>query len=357
VLDVRFPEAADKDLSDPLDELSSLSLVTRRPEKSIFFVHPLLQEATRLSLAGEKRQSLEEAVRWIEAAFTGHRADLDIWQRREALWPHALAIAEHAQREQVASATQLTNDLTLLLTTKTRYAQREIELDFSPRFFSRPIKVLRVRHANLETALEPLEGLANLEELSLAGTYVGNPAPLSRWVNLQRLDLGRTQVLSVAPLSKLKALRELDLRRTKVRDVTPIAELRNLQRLLLAHTLITDISALAALEQLRRLDLSDTKVKDIEKLSGVSNLVRLGLGNTRVREISALEGLTRLRSLDLSDTKVTDLTPLAKLRNLEELRLNGAKVRDVSVLAKLTELKNLDLSGTLVREISSICAY
>jgi Leucine-rich repeat (LRR) protein len=354
VLDVPIPDAEDEDLSNSIDELSNLSLVTRRPENSFFSVHRLLQEASRLSLAGKYRQSLAEAVRWIDAAFTGDPADVDTWSRLDLLWPHASAIAEYAQREQIASATRLTNALAHLLTAKTRYAQREIELGFSPRAWSRPMKRLRLAHTKLEKALEPLNGLTNLEELILTSTYVGNAAPFSRWVNLQGLGLGRTQIISVAPLSELKTLRYLDLRGMKVQNVTQIAELTKLERLLLGHTLVTDISALADLMQLRRLDLSDTQIKDIDKLSGLSNLTRLGLGGTRVHDISALQELTKLRSLDLSDTKVTDLTPLAELRNLEALRLNGAKVREVSVLARLTKLKNLDLSGTLVEEISPL---
>lgn len=142
VLAIPIPDAEDKDMSDSIDELSNLSLVTRRPENEFFSVHRLLQEATRLSLAGRDRQSLAEAVRWIDAAFTGDPADIDTWSRLDPLWPHALAIAEHTKREQIAYPTRLTNALSRLLTTKTRYAQREIELGFSPRAWSRPMKQL-----------------------------------------------------------------------------------------------------------------------------------------------------------------------------------------------------------------------
>ena len=354
VLDVPIPGAGDGTLSDSLDELSSLSLVTRRPENPFFSVHRLVQVATRLNLADQKLASLEDAVRWIDAAFVGDPTDVETWPRLDPLWPHALAMAEHAEREQITSATRVTNALSLLLTTKTRHAQREIELGYSPRAWLSPMTQLGFSHARFEKALEPLEGLTNLEELTLAGTYVGDAAPLAKWANLQRLDLGRTEVISVAPLAKLTALRKLDLRRTKVSDVAPIATLKNLQTLSLGHTLITDVSPLAGLVTLRNLDLSDTPIKEITKLAGLSNLMRLGLGGTQVRDISALGGLTNLRSLDLSDTRVTDLTPLAKLRNLEELRLNGAKIRGVSPLANLTKLRDLDLSGTKIRNISAL---
>src|SRR5262249_55717929 len=81
LLDVPIPGAEDRDLSDGINELSNLSLVTRRPGNSSFSVHRLLQEATRLNLAGEYRRSLVEAVRWMDAAFTGDPAKVDTWPR------------------------------------------------------------------------------------------------------------------------------------------------------------------------------------------------------------------------------------------------------------------------------------
>jgi Leucine-rich repeat (LRR) protein len=354
MLDVSMMGLDAKNLWDSLNELSSLSLVTRHVENSFFSVHRLVQTTTRLSLGQQCRESLEEAVCWMDAAFTGDPTDVKNWPRLDPLWPHALAIAEHAQLAQITSAGRLTNVLTLLLTTKTRHAQREIELGCSPRVWLPPMTKLRFSHTRFEMALEPLQGLSSLQELSLTGIYVGDAAPLAKLVNLQRLDLGRTQVISIAPLANLKALRRLDLRRTKVGDIAPIAALTDLESLALAHTLVTDISPLASLTKLQSLDLSDIPITDITKLAGLSNLTRLGLGGTHVRDISALVGLTRLSSLDLSDTRVTDLSPLTSLRTLEELRLNGAKVRHVPALANLTKLRDLDLSGTKVCEISPL---
>jgi Leucine-rich repeat (LRR) protein len=354
LLDEKIPEPRDESMFDALDELSGVSLVKRSWENPSFSVHRLVQDTTRLYLGDERRGSLEEAVRWMDTAFIGDPANAADWPRLDPLWPHALAIAEHAEREKVDS-TRLTSALGVLLTAKTRHAQRDIEHGFSPRVWLPPTTALTFRHAKFEKALEPLRGLTNLEELSLAGIYVGDAAPLAKWANLQRLDLGRTEVIDIAPLAHFKTLRKLDLWRTKVRDIAAIEQLTNLQDLSLGHTWVKDISALAGLSRLQCLDLSDTPIREINKLDGLSNLVRLSLGGTSVRDISPLQRLTKLRTLDLSDTEVTDLAPIANHGELEELRLNGAKVRNVSAIAGLTKLKRLDLSGTKVIDVSALC--
>ena len=354
LLDVPVPDIGDEFAAIALADLGALSLVTRSSEKRFFSVHRLVLDVTRHSLAAEHdHRSLEEALRWIDAAFTGDPRDVETWPRLDPLAPHALAIAEHAEREGIIeSAARLTNALSQLFTTKASLAQSRIAKGLPPLGWLPP--VLRIWHDKLGDALKPLEGLTNLQELSLRATYVGDVAPLAKWVNLQRLDLGRTKEISVAPLAKLTRLRSLDLWRIKVRDAAPIATLKNLQSLSLGHTWVADISPLADLVKLQRLDLSDTKVRDVTILARLINLMHLGLGGTLVRDVSVLAALKNLRSLDLSDTGVTDLTALSKLGNLQELKLNGTNVRNVSALAGLTGLANLDLSRTKVKDVSSI---
>jgi Leucine-rich repeat (LRR) protein len=355
ILDVAVNDRA-KSLWDSLHELSSLSLVMRRMESSFFSVHRLVQQATRLKLEadhpGEHRQSLEEALNWIEAAFTGDPANVENWPRLDALWSHALAAAQHAEPYHIAAGVRLGNAVAGLRTAKAAHAQRAIERGYSPDVWSPLMTELRIRHTKFEKALEPLRTLKSLEELALPGINVGDPAPLTAWVNLQRLDLGRSKVISVAPLAELKALRKLDLHRTKISDVGPLGNLKHLESLSLAHTMVSNISDLANLNALRFLDLSDTPLKSISKLP--VSLTHLKLGGTRVRDASPVAALTNLRSIDLSDTRVTDLTPLAQLRKLEEIRLSGARVHNLLPLAGLRGLRELNLSGTSVKVISKL---
>jgi Leucine-rich repeat (LRR) protein len=356
LLEVPVPGIPAESLSSFAD-LAALSLVTRDPDNLFFSVHRLLQEVMRFSLKAEdRRQSLVDALGWIDAAFTGDPGDIGCWPRLDVLTPHALAVARYINSEKLdSSTTRLVNALSLLFTAKAAHAQREIELGFSPRAVQ-PLTRLELTYGRFEKALEPLEGLTSLQELSLRNIYVGDAAPLAKWVNLQRLDLGRSRVISVAPLVKLTSLRTLDLWRTKVRDAGPLANLQNLESLSLAHTGVADISPLASLQKLRRLDLSDTPVKDIASLGSLSNLIHLALGGTEIRDISVLARLPNLKSLDLSDTKISDITALAALQKLEKLTLNGTTIRDVLVLARLQALKRLDLGGTRIGNVSPLSA-
>jgi TolA-binding protein len=73
--------------------------------------------------------------------------------------------------------------------------------------------------------VDPLENLANLQDLDLIGTKVADIAPLENLSSLQSLDLMNTKVADIAPLQNLSSLQSLDPRNTQVTDIAPLAHL------------------------------------------------------------------------------------------------------------------------------------
>jgi hypothetical protein len=94
LLDLPIPKT--EDLHAALIDLASYSLVTLDTHIPFFFVHRLVQDATRRALKGETRHlRLVEALNWIDAAFP-YGADEAQWSRAQSLAPHAKTVAEHA---------------------------------------------------------------------------------------------------------------------------------------------------------------------------------------------------------------------------------------------------------------------
>jgi len=92
-----------------------------------FTVHRLVQDFTRRGMTEERRrEALQEALGWVNIAFVGHPSDVRSWPVLDPLAPHALALAQHGDKEGIAEPTsRLTNDLGLLLFMKARHAEAE----------------------------------------------------------------------------------------------------------------------------------------------------------------------------------------------------------------------------------------
>jgi tetratricopeptide (TPR) repeat protein len=134
LLDVAIPGArAEFDARDALADLFAYSLVSRveavegRAGEPAFAIHRLVQEFTRRRLDEAKsKEVLEEALGWINAAFTGDPADVRSWPVLDSLAPHALSVALRAFEAGIPAPTgRLMNDLGLLFATKSRYAEAE----------------------------------------------------------------------------------------------------------------------------------------------------------------------------------------------------------------------------------------
>jgi len=162
-----------------------------------------------------------------------------------------------------------------------------------------------------EQGLERLQPLANLEQLLLAQTLVGDEAVQllpRQFPKLKKLRLARTQVTGggLAPLSELPQLEDLDLSEC-------------------SQVFDDGMEAVGALSTLKRLNLWRVQITDagVQKLTGLTQLEYLNLDNTQLTDasLSALSGMTRLTFLHLGSTAITDaglvhLEPLAGLKDL-----------------------------------------
>lgn len=114
-----------------LSELETYSLVARSAEEPAFTVHRLVQDVTRHreergQNGREPPGALLEALKWVNAAFTGDPQDMRTWPTLDPLTPHALAVADHADRAGVPGPTvRLLNQLGLLFLKKARHREAE----------------------------------------------------------------------------------------------------------------------------------------------------------------------------------------------------------------------------------------
>jgi len=123
LLEVPVPDAATDDLADALANLADYSLARRNPDKQEFSIHRLVQDVTRRGLVEqERRQSLVDALAWVNAAFVGDPRDVRTWSRLDPLAPHVRVMVEHADGAGITEPTaRLMNELGLLLHLKARY--------------------------------------------------------------------------------------------------------------------------------------------------------------------------------------------------------------------------------------------
>jgi tetratricopeptide (TPR) repeat protein len=132
LLDVAVPsEASDADADEARAGLYAYSLISGVTAEDGgapgFIVHRLVQDFTRRALSGERyAQALREALAWVNAAFVGDPADVRSWPVLDALAPHALAVARHADTAEIAEPTsRLLNELGVLFDVKADYAEAE----------------------------------------------------------------------------------------------------------------------------------------------------------------------------------------------------------------------------------------
>ena len=112
---------------DALVDLATYSLVTRANEAPIFTVHRLVQDVTRRSLRDDPRnEPLQEALRWVDAAFVGDPQDVRTWPTLDPISPHARAVVAFADAARITDPTaRLMNQLGLLFLNKASLAEAE----------------------------------------------------------------------------------------------------------------------------------------------------------------------------------------------------------------------------------------
>lgn len=188
--------------------------------------------------------------------------------------------------------------------------------------------------------LSPLAGLTQLRELSVSGTEITDLSLLAALTNLEHLSVTSSPLSDLTPLAGLAGLTELNLSINAITNLTPISTLINLETLYLGGNQITDAGPLAPLTNLTQLGLAGNDIADLSPLTSLTGLTLLELGAehymaphygpSNVSDISPLAGLTGLTTLDLSHTSVRDITPLANLTNLRRLYMKNTLVSDIT---------------------------
>jgi tetratricopeptide (TPR) repeat protein len=127
LLDVPIPGNETEDLHHAFDDLAAYSMVLREADEPFFLVHRLVQDVTRRNLSGDRQhRSLAEALRWINAAFSGDPIDVRSWSRLDPISPHARAVTGYADAAGIWEPTsKLMSQLGLPLDAKALHAEAE----------------------------------------------------------------------------------------------------------------------------------------------------------------------------------------------------------------------------------------
>lgn len=203
LLDVPITSVQNENLHEALADLAAYSLVTRDAEGPFFLVHRLVQDVTRRSLAGDRRQkSLAEALSWINAAFPRASGDVREWPRAEALAPHARTVSVEAESGSISkAAARLMNQIGMLQYSKARYA--DAETDFQ-RSLALTEKAFGMDHPNVGASLN------NLAELYKSqGRYTEAEPLCQRSLAIRENALGKNHVDVSTSLNNLAALYRL----------------------------------------------------------------------------------------------------------------------------------------------------
>ncbi len=166
-------EVKDADPRDALGDLETYSLATRAPNAAAFSVHRLVQDVTRRNLSDEdKRHNLEDALRWVDAAFAGDPQDIRSWPTLDPLAPHARAVVRHADAAGMAEPTaRLMNQIAVLLNTKALHAEAE---PLMRRALAIDEKAFGTEHPDVASRLN------NLAQLLQDTNRLGEAEPLMR---------------------------------------------------------------------------------------------------------------------------------------------------------------------------------
>ncbi len=107
--------------------LASRVAVAGQEGQRAFAIHRLVQEFTRRRLdAVKSKEVLEETLGWVDAAFTGDPDDVRSWPVLDPLAPHALTVAECADKAGITEPmARLMSQLGALFYAKSRYAEAE----------------------------------------------------------------------------------------------------------------------------------------------------------------------------------------------------------------------------------------
>jgi hypothetical protein len=226
-------------------------------------------------------------------------------------------------------------------------------------------------------SLGGFECLGGLETLTVIGSEISDPSPVSQLKSLRKLilrndpiaDLGApfqlpnvveleisgSQVSDVSALAGLTTLTALDLSRNRVTDTKPLSALTQLTTLVLSSNQIADWGPVSGLTALETLNLDNNLLADVGGIASSGSLVELNLSNNSIHALSSSLSFSKLESLDLTSNQLSDI-PEAMLTspNLHWVMLSHNQLHDLSVFAHSTVSNSLFLADNQIEDLSPL---
>ncbi|KAF0131746.1 MAG: hypothetical protein FD155_270 [Bacteroidetes bacterium] len=251
--------------------------------------------------------------------------------------------------------------------------------------------------------MEPVNRLANLQELSISRTEITELDPLKGLHNLQKINISQTRISQIEALRGLFQLEELNIESTRVDNLDALHAIGTLQLLKADKSRITHEVALKLKqaqpkvliiyqteklqfwwnnldEEWKKILMQDLIVQpspdpvqlqtiadrtelliennlvisNLEPLMPLLMLEKLVLKGSQISDFNPLKTLSHLKYLDLSGNPLSDLSPVAQLSHLEFLSIESTPVIDLSALSKLGSLQHLNISGTQIKSLKSL---
>jgi tetratricopeptide (TPR) repeat protein len=190
---------------EKLAELERYSLIKRKREQAAFSVHRLVQATTRHHLERNQeqlRETLTQALLWLDAAFQGEPQDVRDWSVLEPLQLHVAHLCqiavEHKLYEQQHLTTRLMNDSALLYKVKAKYTSAEP-------LYRKALELDEATHGKTHTRVAI--DLNNLASLLLATNRLTEAEPLMRRaLAIDEATYGKTHPRVAADLNNLAQL-------------------------------------------------------------------------------------------------------------------------------------------------------
>jgi Leucine-rich repeat (LRR) protein len=215
-----------------------------------------------------------------------------------------------------------------------------------------------------------LEGLYNIEDLSLDFPKIKNLEPVARMKNLKSLRVTNSSgLIDISALAGLRHLERVDFSASGLNSILALAEIPTLRSVTLddCRSLkdfsplenLTELISLAAtdshikprvlarLNKLRNLDIRQAEIspEDIpeltKNLSLMTDMMILQMKNIPCADFSFVEKMPRLAGLDACYTKATDLSVLTNNTTLMNIGISGLKLPNYDFLDNKPKLVNI----------------
>ncbi len=222
------------------------------------------------------------------------------------------------------------------------------------------LKTLNLTDNKLAT-LDGLKDLTTVETLDLSGNNsISDLTPIAGMTKLTGLGLTftdknpATKLVSIKALEGMTELETLTISYTGIKDITPLAGLTKLTSLTLNNSGLTSTAALEKLSKLTTIDLSANKITDVSGLKNKKELTSLNLSDNMIKDVSDLKGaftVDKITTLNFKDNMITDWKPLEAYTKATITKDNNSK--DKTEKDETSDEVSGEVSGEVSEEVSN----